>query len=252
LKLDGLGDFYNKIIARCPMTSALLVQYFDDLPTPREGEEFSEWRQRHFKATKRFKKRVSTKYTEGTLVRLLDNKSSNSRKASLFALGLLGSMDANPIMARLLHDPDSDVADMATASLWNLWFRGDSVENNKELQKATRIRDREKSLESLNSVVEKAPEFAEAYNQRAIVLFRVKQFEDSISDCQKALDLNPWHFGAQVGMAQSYMKLKKHRSALKAFRNTLKIHPNMEGVADAIRTLEKVLGEDGGKKDDKK
>jgi hypothetical protein len=26
----------------------------------------------------------------------------------------------------------------------------------------------------------------------------------------------------------------------------------MEGVADAIRTLEKVLGEDGGRKDDKK
>lgn len=234
------------------MASALLVQYFSELPTPREGEDFSEWRQRHFKATRRFKKRVLAKYTEGTLIRLLDNKSSDSRKASLFALGLLGTLDSNPIMARLLHDPESDVADMATASLWNLWFRGDSEENNKELQKATRIRDREKSLESLTKLVEKAPEFAEAYNQRAIIYFRIKQYEDSIADCQKALDLNPYHFGAQVGMAQSYMKLKKHRSALKSFRNTLKIHPLMEGVADAIRTLEKVLGEDGGKKDDKK
>lgn len=235
------------------MPSALLVQYFGDLPTPREGEDFSEWRQRHFKATKRFKKRVLARYTEGTLIRLLDNKIAETRKAALFALGLLGTMEANSPMARLLHDGDNDVVDMATASLWNLWFRADSEENNTELQKATRIRDREKALECMTNLINKAPDFAEALNQRAIVYFRMKQYEDSIADCQRALDLNPWHFGAQVGMAQSFMKMKKHRSALKAFRNTLKIHPRMEGVADAIRTLEKVLGEDGGgRKDDKK
>lgn len=235
------------------MPSALLVQYFGDLPTPREGEDFSEWRQRHFKATKRFKKQVLARYTEGTLIRLLDNKLPETRKAALFALGLLGTMEANSPMARLLHDGDNDVADMATASLWNLWFRADSEENNTELQKATRIRDREKALECMTNLINKAPDFAEALNQRAIIYFRMKQYEDSIADCQRALDLNPWHFGAQVGMAQSFMKMKKHRSALKAFRNTLKIHPRMEGVADAIRTLEKVLGEDGGgRKDDKK
>ncbi|MEY4613806.1 tetratricopeptide repeat protein [bacterium] len=235
------------------MPSALLVQYFGDLPTPREGEDFSEWRQRHFKATKRFKKQVLARYTEGTLIRLLDNKLAETRKAALFALGLLGTMEANSPMARLLHDGDNDVADMATASLWNLWFRADSEENNTELQKATRIRDREKALECMTNLINKAPDFAEALNQRAIIYFRMKQYEDSIADCQRALDLNPWHFGAQVGMAQSFMKMKKHRSALKAFRNTLKIHPRMEGVADAIRTLEKVLGEDGGgRKDDKK
>ena len=235
------------------MPSALLVQYFGDLPTPREGEDFSEWRQRHFKATKRFKKQVLARYTEGTLIRLLDNKLAETRKAALFALGLLGTMEANSPMARLLHDGDNDVADMATASLWNLWFRADSEENNTELQKATRIRDREKALECMTNLINKAPDFAEALNQRAIIYFRMKQYEDSIADCQRALDLKPWHFGAQVGMAQSFMKMKKHRSALKAFRNTLKIHPRMEGVADAIRTLEKVLGEDGGgRKDDKK
>jgi len=235
------------------MPSALLVQYFGDLPTPREGEDFSEWRQRHFKATKRFKKQVLARYTEGTLIRLLDNKLAETRKAALFALGLLGTMEANSPMARLLHDGDNDVVDMATASLWNLWFRADSEENNTELQKATRIRDREKALECMTNLINKAPDFAEALNQRAIIYFRMKQYEDSIADCQRALDLNPWHFGAQVGMAQSFMKMKKHRSALKAFRNTLKIHPRMEGVADAIRTLEKVLGEDGGgRKDDKK
>lgn len=234
------------------MPSALLVEFFQELPTPREGEDFSVWRKRHYKATKKFRKLVMEKYNEGTLLRLLSGRSNEAKKASLFALGLLGTMDANEPMVRLLHDADNDVSDMATASLWNLWFHADSDENNEELQKLIRIRDREKALEGISKLLEKAPEFCEAYNQRAIVHFRMKQYEESIADCQKALDLNPWHFGAQVGMAQSYMKLKKHRSALKAFRNTMKIHPRMEGVADAIRTLEKVLGEEGGRRDDKK
>ena len=234
------------------MPAALLVEYFQELPTPREGEDFSVWRKRHYKATKKFRKLVLEKYNEGTLLRLLESKSSDARKASLFALGLLGTMESNEPMAKLLHDSDEEVADMATASLWNLWFHSDSDENNEELQKLIRQRDREKAFEGITKLIEKAPEFCEAYNQRAIVLFRMKQYEESIADCQKTLDLNPWHFGAQVGMAQCYMKLKKHRSALKAFRNTLKIHPRMEGVQDAIRTLEKVLGDEGGRRDDKK
>ncbi|MSR31824.1 MAG: tetratricopeptide repeat protein [Gemmataceae bacterium] len=235
----------------CPMPSALLVKFFHDLPTPRQGEDFEIWRTRHFRATQRFKKRLLAKYNEGTLLRLLQSDCEETRKGALFALGLTASMDANLAMSRLLHDDDGEVVDMATAGMWNLWFRASIETNNKELQRLLRLRDREKALAGLMKLAELAPDFAEVYNQRAIVYFRLKQYEDSITDCQKALEINPWHFGAQVGMAQCFMKLRKHRSALKAFRATLKIHPRMEGVRDAIRTLERVLGEEG-RRDDKK
>ena len=55
----------------------------------------------------------------------------------------------------------------------------------------------------------------------------MKQFERSIADCEKTLQLNPYHFGAMAGMAQSYMQMRKHKAALKAFRTALRINPNL-------------------------
>ena len=59
--------------------------------------------------------------------------------------------------------------------------------------------------------------------------------------------LNPYHFGAQSGMAQCYMHLRKAKAALKAYREAFRLNPNLEGVEAAIRDLEKALGEEGKK-----
>ena len=83
------------------------------------------------------------------------------------------------------------------------------------------------------------------------MLFRLGEYQKSVADCAAVLRLNPCHFGAQSGMAQSYMKLKKPRAALRAFRNALRINPGLEGVEETIRALEDVLGEEG-RRDDKK
>jgi tetratricopeptide (TPR) repeat protein len=154
-------------------------------------------------------------------------------------------------VAARLKDDDADVRQMAADALWGLWFRADSEENNQELQRLVRLRDRDKALAGFDRLVASAPRFAEAYNQRAILLFRLKQYDRSIADCEKALQLNCCHFGAQTGMAQCYMQLRKHRAALKAFRGALRINPNLDGVAETIRALEASLGEEG-RKDDKK
>ncbi len=45
--------------------------------------------------------------------------------------------------------------------------------------------------------------------------------------------------------------MRKHRAALKAFRNALRLNPHMDGVAETIRALENALGEEG-RRDDKK
>ena len=60
---------------------------------------------------------------------------------------------------------------------------------------------------------------------------------------KRALELNPFHFGAQSGLAQCFVRLKKPRTALRAFRQALKINPDLDGVAESIRELEESLGE---------
>ena len=233
------------------MSTSLLVEYYNQLPDRRAKENAAEWTTRREAAKGVFRKRVAERYTEGTLLRLLDCPDPVSRRASLLALALTSSMDVNSAVAACLHDDDAEVRQMAVDTLWVLWFRADSDENNHELQRLARMRDREKALHGLDQLIKRAPSFAEAFNQRAVVAFSMKQFERSIADCEKALQLNPCHFGAQAGMAQCFLQMRKHKAALKAFRAALRINPHLDGVADTIRALETALGEEG-RKDDKK
>ncbi len=72
----------------------------------------------------------------------------------------------------------------------------------------------------------------------------MKEYQRSIIDCDKALKLNPCHFGAMAGMAQCFMNLRKPRIALKSFRESYRLNPNLNGIEDSIRQLENALGEE--------
>jgi tetratricopeptide (TPR) repeat protein len=230
--------------------TALLVEYYEALPDA--GDDASHpSRSARLKALAAFKKKVAARYTEGTLQRLLNCPSATARRAAALALGLLGSMRSNEDVAALLRDDDLQVRLLAANALWSLWFRADTDANNRELQRLMGLDDPQQALEGLDALIKKAPDFAEAYNQRAILFFRVGEYQKSVADCAAVVKLNPYHFGAQSGMAQSYMKLKKPRAALRTFRNALRINPSLQGVEETIRALEDVLGEEG-RRDDKK
>jgi tetratricopeptide (TPR) repeat protein len=226
----------------------LLVEYYNELPRSEEDGEVLAGGTRQKKALEAFRVRVLERYTEGTLQRLLHSPDVYARRAGVLALGLTGTMISNKPIARMLHDADRVVRQAAAEALWSLWFRGDSQEHNDELQRVVRMNNPGKALAALNALVQKAPRFAEAYNQRAILFYRTGEYQRSIEDCEAALKLNPCHFGAQSGMAQCYMKLRKPRPALRAFRNALRIHPDLEGVEATIRALEDALGGDGREK----
>jgi len=243
------------------MSTPLLVEFFSalpedavleapDLPVSRSGDRDGVARKpatggkaRRRAAIHVFCKQVSDRYSEGTLLRLLQMGDAAARRAAVFALGQLGTMAANDALAVALLDEDEETARLAYDALWMLWFRGDTPAHNDELHRLVRLREPEKLLAGLCDLIARAPKFAEAYNQRAIVHFRLEQFDRSAADCEAALKLNPNHFGAQAGLGQCHLRLRKHRAALRAFKVALRINPRLEGVAEAVRTLENTLGE---------
>lgn len=235
------------------MGIALLRRYFDELPEPREGESSGRWGRRLSKAINSFKRKAAARYTEGTLQRLLQSDEVRSRRAAALALGLLGTMESNHVLAAALQDEDRRLRHTAADALWSLWFRADSRTHNRELQRLLRIADPVEAKRGFADLIEKAPCFAEAYNQRAILHFRLAEYHKSIADCEEVLRLNPYHFGARAGLGQCYVKLRKPRAALQAFRKALEINPDLDGVQDAVRSLEASLGEEGRKdKDERK
>lgn len=231
--------------------TALLVELYRQLPERQEEDDPREWLARMQNALSGFQKKVSDCYTEGTLQRLLGCPDADARRAAVLALGLMGTMKSSPSLAGRLRDDDRRVKVMANDALWSIWLRGDNVADGTELQRLIGLRDRDKALAGLDALIRRSPGFAEAYNQRAILYFRMNEFERSVSDCEKVLQLNPNHYGALSGMGQAQMNLRRPSAALKSFRRAYQINPNLAGIEETIRALENALGEEG-KPDDRK
>lgn len=196
-------------------------------------------------ALERFRKQVVQRYNEGSLLRILVSSVDGCcRRAAAFSLGLIGSMNANVSLARALHDDDLQVPLLAAEALWSIWFRGDNPTDGHELEKLVRLRDHQQALSGLDRLIERVPLFAEAYNQRAIVAFQLERYERALADCERTLELNPYHFGAQAGLGQCYLRMRRQGAALRAFRAALRIHPHLEHVAEMVRSLEQALGEE--------
>jgi tetratricopeptide (TPR) repeat protein len=227
------------------VSTPLLVEMFDRLPELKPGDDEELWAAGAQEAMREFRAAVRGRYTEGTLQRLLASEDVKVRRAAALALGLVGTMDANAAVAAALHDPDTLVQRFAADSLWELWFRGGTADQNRRLREAAREPDAARARAELDDLLRHTPHFAEVYNQRAIWFFKRGEFARAVEDCEAVLRINPYHFGAAAGLGQCYLKLGKPRAALRAFRTALGINPALDHLHDTIRALEEALDRGG-------
>lgn len=208
-------------------TSALLLSYYEGFLRNQDVEQF--------------RLDVTTRYTEGTLGRLLHAADPTTRRAAVLALGLTGSFAVNAAVAGALRDPDPAVRDLAHDALWAIWFRADTPENNASLLQVQGLiaRRRLREAEALaDELIARAPDFAEAHNQRAIIHYLQGRFEASAADCRAAIERNPYHIGALSGLGQCCLRLGRRDEAREAFRDALEIQPFDEGLRATLTTLE--------------
>jgi tetratricopeptide (TPR) repeat protein len=125
-----------------------------------------------------------------------------------------------------------------------VWCRDGSWNHQQQLTRVIGLNASEKhdaARTAATRLIDEYSKFAEAWNQRAIANFATHRYLESISDCRRTLELNPFHFGAAAGMAQCHLQMGDHRAALDTFRHTLKINPSMEGVRANVVYLQKLL-----------
>jgi tetratricopeptide (TPR) repeat protein len=85
------------------------------------------------------------------------------------------------------------------------------------------------------------PRFAEGWNQRASVLWQMGQYEKSIRDSERAVTLNPNHYGAWQGMGVCRLKLGEIVEACRCLRAALKIVPYDTPTREALESCEQLL-----------
>jgi tetratricopeptide (TPR) repeat protein len=215
---------------------SLLVDYYEEFLRESDLDQFRE--------------RVIARYTEGTIGRaLMSSPSVTARRAAVLALGVIGNFEhSNGVLGRALRDSDPTVRTMAEAALWAIWFRADSPENNQVLDEVRLLvghRRLEAAVSQATRLIARAPNFAEAYNQRAIALFLQGRLAESAADCQRVLQLNPYHFGAVGGLVQCQLQLDQPHEALRSLRRALWLQPHNQSIREEIEVLEAQIESEG-------
>ncbi len=191
-----------------------------------------------------FVRKISGSYTLATLVRLAQAGRYTTRRAAVMAISYLGDYRQNAVLGMALLDKDRGVRLLADNGIRDLWCRDGNQFQQQELKQLIRLNTAglyEECLPLADQFVKDAPWFAEGWNQRAIAQFAQKNFEQSASDCHLALEINPYHFAAAVGMAHCYLELDDPFTALECFRRALKLNPDLAEVRVQVDYLQRTL-----------
>jgi tetratricopeptide (TPR) repeat protein len=132
------------------------------------------------------------------------------------------------LFAQLRAAPDAATAQAIDDQIWSAWTTPadpDLATRMREILIARSTGKVPTALALLDELVVDYPDYAEGWNQRATLYYMVGDFEHSIADCAKVLELEPRHFGALSGRALMYLQLGQRALALKDMAAALAIHP---------------------------
>jgi len=128
-----------------------------------------------------------------------------------------------------LKSSDENIRERATSQLWRIWFweKGKlPLEQIEESERLIAEGDVLAATSILDDLVDALPDFAEAWNRRAVLRFLTQNYDSAIDDCEMVIKLNPVHFGALHGLGLCHAALGNYSAAIRAFRSALDIQPH--------------------------
>jgi len=118
---------------------------------------------------------------------------------------------------------------LAENAVWNWWLdQAPTLEVREAIDHGMKRReayDFEAAEMAFDKAVEQAPDYAEGWNQRAFVRFLRDNVDGSLSDLEKAAELDPDHFAAWSGMYHVLIRMGRPEVAVSALTRAVTIHP---------------------------
>jgi tetratricopeptide (TPR) repeat protein len=146
------------------------------------------------------------------------------------------------LFARLKSAGSESEARVVETIIWQIWsVSADDEVNAMMLRGLQAMTDGtpKQALTVFDAMVQRSPYFAEGWNKRATVYYLLGDFDASVADIERTLQLEPHHFGALSGLGQIYLALDRDEAALKAFEAALAIDPHLTGVKAAVESIKK-------------
>jgi len=129
--------------------------------------------------------------------------------------------------------------------IWKIWSthpkkneltlmlsEGSTLVKNDKLNEAVNI---------FTKVIELDPNWAEAWNKRATVLYLIGEFQKSQNDIDKVLKLEERHFGALAGQGLVNIQLKNYEKAIESYEKAHKLYPTMKSPQIMIKEIEELI-----------
>ena len=187
---------------------------------------------------------VSTKYNLASLERLAIGGRRMTRRAAILSIGFLGDFSNNEVVGSALNDEDRAVRMLADHGIRELWQRQGTAGQQQSLKRLFRLVDQSRMDEAVTAathLIEANSEFSEAYSQRAIAFCALGDYKSALVDCREALNYNPFHFPAAIGLAHCCMQIDEAAGALAGYRLALNINPDLDSVRRQVSRLERML-----------
>jgi hypothetical protein len=144
--------------------------------------------------------------------------------------------------------PSDESAKFVENRIWALWLSsgGDTAGLlMTRVKTAVDGKDFDLAVKLLTAIIDIRPDYIEAWNRRATVLYMQKDFGAALNDIREVLAREPRHFGALSGLGMILQELGDEKHALDAFRRALAVHPHLERIPDLVKKLtEKIEGRD--------
>jgi len=119
--------------------------------------------------------------------------------------------------------------------LTNMLNKGSNFVNNNQLSKAVEI---------FTEVILEDPNWAEAWNKRATVLYLMGDFKKSQNDIDEVLKLEKRHFGALAGQGLVNIQLKNYEKAIRSYEEAMLIYPSMNSGKSMIKKIKDLINKE--------
>ena len=148
--------------------------------------------------------------------------------ASKIALADQNDPRLNNLFKKLNETENQDEIRDLISDIWNIWYEVDDPKVIEYFEKgiqAMNLRNYPLAIRFFNNLIEEDPNFAEGWNKRATVHFMMGNFDQSMQDIIKTLELEPRHFGALDGMSLIFIHQGQFQQAIDVYDKMLEIFP---------------------------
>lgn len=149
-------------------------------------------------------------------------------------LPAVGSADRTELLddlhARLKQATTQQQGIRLERDIWSIWLHHGDPDIDKlmtRLMTARRESNFDRAIGLANQIIERAPDYAEGWNQRATLYFLKESYEESLRDVAEVLAREPRHFGALAGRGIIRMRQGKPALAIQNILEALRVNPHL-------------------------